>query len=757
MPTYDVNIYDADPLGLIPQTNGSTFTWSGPATPDGTATVTDTETGIEGETLDDDDAGGETATADVTIGGNSSTGSDVDAEEVWTVQDTVTGEIFQVTTFEVENGAAAGYYTLSEQDFVAGRTYEVLDYNSNPDVTSGDAVFSFVDYAAEQAETAPERIVDGTNGDDTINSGTSDGDGDSVDDGGGSGTGGLGDTIDGRGGDDTIDAGDGDDTVYGGDGSDTIDGGAGADTIYGDGPEATATSETLHWTDLGGDGTDLSNGFVADLGGINVEVDFTTTARSDEIEVDTRNQYVDTGEDFDANSGLLLGGDGGVGTTTTVDLNFAADTGSGLTDTVENIEFRIQDIDTGSWQDQITVNAYDADGNLLPAGNVVLTPAGNETVAGSTVTAGSGGDDPDQADGSVLVEIAGPAARVEIVYGNLGTGGQIIIVSDVNFDTIPITGAGDIIDGEAGDDIIYGGAGNDTLTGGTGDDTLEGGDGDDTFELAEGDTALGGDGDDVFNINDLSEAGSGAINITGGEGGETAGDTLDFQGLINFGDVTYTNSDPGVGGGLSGFATLADGSVVTFSEIENVIICFTRGTRIATPHGQIRVEQLQVGDLVLTADHGPQPVRWIGKKTVAAKGKLAPVRFETGVLGNDRPLTVSPQHRMLMAGYQSQMYFGENEVLIPAKHMTWMDGAETVSGGEVTYVHLLFDHHEVVFAEGAASESFHPGLCGLEAVEGQARDELFNLFPELRWNPGAYGHCARRSLRQFEAKAMLAA
>lgn len=757
MPTYDVNIYDADPLGLIPQTGGSTFTWGGPATADGTATVTDTETGIEGETLDDDDAGGETATADVTIGGNTSTGSDVDAEEVWTVQDSVTGEIFQVTTFQVENGAASGYYTLSEQDFVPGRDYEVLDYNSNPDVTSGDAVFSFIDYADEQAETAPERVVEGTNGDDTINSTTTDADGDSVDDGGGSGTGGLDDTIDGQGGDDTIDAGDGDDTVYGGDGTDTIDGGDGADTIYGDGPAATSTTETLHWTDLGGDGTDLSNGFTADLGGINVAASFTTTARSDEIEVDTQDQFVDVGEGFDSNSGLLLGGDGGVGTTTTVDIDFSAEPGSGLTGAVENIAFRIQDIDTGGWQDQITVNAYDADGNLLTGGNVVLTGNGNDTVSGGTVTAGTGGDDPVDATGSVLVEIAGPAARVEIVYGNLDTGGQIIVLSDVDFDTIPITGAGDIIDGGAGDDIIYGGQGDDTLTGGTGADQLDGGDGDDTFELAEGDTALGGDGDDVFNINDLSEAGSGAINITGGEGDESAGDTLDFQGLINFSDITFTNSDPGVGGGMSGFTTLADGSVVTFSEIENIVICFTTGTRIATPRGQIRVEQLRVGDVVLTADHGPQPIRWIGTKTVPAKGKLAPVRFAPGVMGNDRALTVSPQHRMLMAGYQAQMYFGETEVLIPAKHMCMLEGVDTCDGGDVTYVHLLFDRHEIVFAEGAPTESFHPGLCGMEAIDDPARDELFALFPELRSNPGAFGPTNRRSLKRHEAKVLLAA
>jgi len=749
MATYDVNFYDTDPVGLVPTGTGSTFTWTGAATADGTATITDNETGIQGTTLDDDSSGGETATADVTVGGNTSTGSDVDAERVWTVQDTVTGGIFQIVEFDVEDGPAAGDYTLSEQELVVGRTYEVLAYDSNPNAAGGDAAFSYVDYADNQAE-GPERVVDGTNSDDTINDTTTDADGDQVDDGGGTGTGGLDDVIDGRGGDDTINAGDGDDVVYGGAGGDTIDGGDGADTIYGDGPETTSTTETLQWTTLAADGTDLSGGATADTGDMKVDISFTTTARTGDIETSSQSQYVDTGESFDTNSGLYLTGTGGVGETTTIDLTFGAETGSGLSDEVENIEFRIQDIDTGSWQDQITVNAYDADGNLLPAGSVTISDNGSETVSGSTVTAGAGGDDPTDASGSVLVEIAGPAARVEIVYGNLGTTGQLIVVSDVNFDTVPITGDGDTIDGGAGDDVIYGGEGADILTGGTGADVLDGGAGGDTFELAEGDTATGSEGDDTFNINDLSEGGSATITI---DGGENSGDndTLDFRGLVDFGDVTYDPSS----GGEGGTATLADGSVVTFSNIENVIICFAAGTLIATPKGAIRVEDLHIGDPVLTADHGVQRIRWAAQRTVRAQGKLAPVRFAKGVLGNDRPLLVSPEHRMVNSGYRAELICGASEVLIPAKHMIDNDQICRVPGGEITYVHIMFDQHEIVFAEGVASESFHPHHCGLEAITGPARDELFSLFPELRSDLSRYGPTSRRSITKFEARALL--
>ena len=114
---------------------------------------------------------------------------------------------------------------------------------------------------------------------------------------------------------------------------------------------------------------------------------------------------------------------------------------------------------------------------------------------------------------------------------------------------------------------------------------------------------------------------------------------------------------------MSGFATLADGTVVNFDEIENVIICFTEGTRISTPHGQRNIETLGIGDEVLTLDNGVQRIRWIGRRTVPAVGKLAPVRIKAGAFENARDLLVSPQHRMLLDGWRAQLLFGEEQVL----------------------------------------------------------------------------------------------
>lgn len=144
----------------------------------------------------------------------------------------------------------------------------------------------------------------------------------------------------------------------------------------------------------------------------------------------------------------------------TVDLNFSAVGGSGFADEVENVAFRLQDIDAAGWTDIFTVNAYDAADNLIP---VTLTPAGNDTLSGNTVTAGPGATAAIDPLGSVLVDIAGPVARVEIIYENGGAVGQLALITDMAFDAVPTD-----------DDAVYGEAGKDTLICGFGDDLLDG-------------------------------------------------------------------------------------------------------------------------------------------------------------------------------------------------------------------------------------------------------------------------------------------
>ena len=164
-----------------------------------------------------------------------------------------------------------------------------------------------------------------------------------------------------------------------------------------------------------------------------------------------------------------------------------------------------------------------------------------------------------------------------------------------------------------------------------------------------------------------------------------------------------------------------------------------------------------MGDPVLTQDNGIQNIGWIGKTTVPGKDRFAPVNFAKSMWpGAMDDLTVSPQHRMLIKGYRAELLFGQSEVLVPAIHL--LDGKDVtrIEQDEVTYVHIMFEQHEIILANGIPAESFHPGAFGVDALAAKAREELFTLFPDLRSNLGAYGSTARLSLKAREAKMLIA-
>jgi hypothetical protein len=185
--------------------------------------------------------------------------------------------------------------------------------------------------------------------------------------------------------------------------------------------------------------------------------------------------------------------------------------------------------------------------------------------------------------------------------------------------------------------------------------------------------------------------------------------------------------------------------------------CFSAGTPIITDKGERAVEKLSPGDKVLTLDHGFQPLRWIGQRRVAATGALAPVHFAAGALGNEVPLTVSPHHRMMLRGWRVEMYFGEAEALVPAISLVNGKDIRQIEGGEITYVHLMFDCHEIVYGGGVPSESFMPGAQGMNAMEQAVQDEIFAIFPELREQGlHAYGAEARPALRVQEGRLLVA-
>lgn len=158
--------------------------------------------------------------------------------------------------------------------------------------------------------------------------------------------------------------------------------------------------------------------------------------------------------------------------------------------------------------------------------------------------------------------------------------------------------------------------------------------------------------------------------------------------------------------------------------------CFTPGTMIQTDRGERLIEKLEPGDLVVTRDGGLQPILWVGRETVRAVGDFAPIRFETGALGNEKPLLVSPQHRMLIDDWRAEYFCGCSEVFAAAKHLVNGTSVTVVEGGMVEYIHLLLAQHEVVFSNGTPSESYFPEHA-FNSADRAARGELLTLFPEL--------------------------
>jgi hypothetical protein len=416
------------------------------------------------------------------------------------------------------------------------------------------------------------------------------------------------------------------------------------------------------------------------------------------------------------------------------------------------------------------------------AGNDFLSGgAGNDTIsgdAGDDVVLGGDGDDTvslgadfgqDNILGGEATETQGDLIDATALTGNVTltmVGAETGTISDgtstASFSEIERIALG------SGNDTVFGGAGNDAVSAGGGDDSLIGADGNDLLDGGSGnDLLFGGDGADTIT------AGIGNDSIFGGsigdvvDGGENAGD-LDQLDLSNWGwrqtNILYDSMNPE--SGVVEFLDLS-GAVVgsmTFSNIERIIPCFTPGTRITTRKGEVLVEDLKAGDEVLTRDNGFRPLIWTGCRALTlaelvVNPALRPVRIAAGALGSGLPvrdMLVSPQHRMLIEGYRAEMLFGESEVLVAARHLMDLPGVETAFSPGVTYIHVMFDQHEIICADGSWTESFLPAQTMLDSMDIEQAEEIRTLFPELNCADIAFP-ASRLSLKAYEARVLLAA
>ncbi|WP_166416682.1 Hint domain-containing protein [Cochlodiniinecator piscidefendens] len=191
-------------------------------------------------------------------------------------------------------------------------------------------------------------------------------------------------------------------------------------------------------------------------------------------------------------------------------------------------------------------------------------------------------------------------------------------------------------------------------------------------------------------------------------------------------------------------------AVVAFEE--GLIPCFTTGAMILTTTGPRRVETLSVGDMIPTVDNGPQPIRWICKRKLNHTDLISSPNYRPVIIRKDaiapgwpdRDISVSAQHRMLITGWKAELLFGADEILVPARGL--LDDQKVLvdhQAESVTYFHILFDRHEVIYANALPTESLHAGQLSKGLVPDAAREELFSLFPGLRCFETNFGPTAR--------------
>ena len=620
-------------------------------------------------------------------------------------------------------------------------------------------------------------IIDGEDGNDLIFGGADD---DLI-------LGGAGnDTIDGGLGRDTITGGDGDDLMTGGsDGYDIfyIDGNDGDDTIHSAGYSNWLVFENVGATDgvtvshadfgltgsyafsgVGGTATGTFDNIFSIQGTENDDV-FDATAVTLNS---TRANFVSNGGDdqflFGDNGNFdvyLASGDNTITSTGAKVEVFAIESGW-ATETWTGTDVGNNTITTGAADDYFEFWGADA---TWTGSATVSAGAGHDFFITDNMTGdftwvledGFGNDGFEQAQDTsrMFVDASQVTVGVTVSYYDenwsvLDDGSGLNELWSRNATEFRLTDEADTFDGTGSTraDIVDAGGGNDTLLGGDGDDQLTGGAGDDIFVYTSGDgldTITDFNAGNTGTLNDEDSGNNDFIDLSGyydhiselyadqADDGilnqsnttDTRGNAVDYSNNTQFDTDSTPNNEGVVFTGATGDET--------FFTVENTgVVCFSKGTLILTPRGEIPIETLAEGDLVVTRDNGPQPIVWIGARHVTAQeldvnAKLLPIYIDTKVSGGTAPLVLSPQHGLLLN------VEGE-ETLVRAIQLARMDGGKArVMRGcrSVTYMHMMFEAHQIVFAAGAPTESFFPGPNAFGALSVAARREISALFPTL--------------------------
>jgi hypothetical protein len=192
------------------------------------------------------------------------------------------------------------------------------------------------------------------------------------------------------------------------------------------------------------------------------------------------------------------------------------------------------------------------------------------------------------------------------------------------------------------------------------------------------------------------------------------------------------------------FPATLDSSITSTFTAANFAFCFAAGTGIATPTGEVMVETLAIGDLVLTAEGASVPVKWIGRQTVfpmfGPADRLMPVRFAAGSLGDGLPhtdLTVTADHGMLVEDvicHAGALVNGTTITRVPLSEM----------GERYTVYHIENEEHEIILANGAPAETFIDNVSRRVFDNFTEFEALYGDVPEMEELPYPRAMSARQ-------------
>lgn len=171
-------------------------------------------------------------------------------------------------------------------------------------------------------------------------------------------------------------------------------------------------------------------------------------------------------------------------------------------------------------------------------------------------------------------------------------------------------------------------------------------------------------------------------------------------------------------------------------------------TPLATPWGYTNLGDLQRGDTVTTQGAGVVPVIHMVKRTVPARGSFAPLRIRAPYFGLVEDIIVSPEQRLLIDGPEVEYLFGQEAVLVPARHLVnGFTAHPEPCGPTVTYAQVLLPRHETLLAAGTAVESLYVGR-----IRRRGEDLSASVLRGLdRSGLPEHGRPSHQVLRQFEA------